>query len=377
MKTFKKALSLTLAGVLASLTLTGCGGTAKNQTIITFYAGVSAEDGAAYKTMVETYNNGQGKTDGVYVDYKPKATGYDSDLSTVFEGKKVPDVITLSDQYFKGYTKDGKLYNIQSLIDNDSLKTKNSKGEQNLDMSEIPSVMVDRFRINWENKTAGNSTDDLYGIPNGSKPTFLYYNINALENAGVNIISISEDELDNYNSENSTSYLPRGYAEYAESAKPADGLKVSENLSGQKVIKVFNNQIAMNWDELLVLSKYCTKSYTSDSITEYGFLSEWWFSYGWSVGGDCMMWDQETNKYVFSLGNTNPGYIAVKDTTVNGASYKAGDIISNIDKTFLSKNVSNITGDLYKLPSQYDAFSEFCALSQKKDVAVDTSGKKG
>ena len=115
MKTFKKALSLTLAGVLASLTLTGCGGTAKNQTIITFYAGVSAEDGAAYKTMVETYNNGQGKTDGVYVDYKPKATGYDSDLSTVFEGKKVPDVITLSDQYFKGYTKDGKLYNIQSL----------------------------------------------------------------------------------------------------------------------------------------------------------------------------------------------------------------------------------------------------------------------
>lgn len=377
-KNFKRLFALSLVVLMMT---TGCGGknggSADGRTEITFYAGVSAKNGEAYEKMVETYNSTQGEIDGVYVNYKPKQNTYDADLSTVFAGKLVPDVLTLSDQYFKGYTKKDNLYNMQELVDDESLVTKNEDGEVNLDLSKIPSNMVDRFRIDWENKSSGRAEDDLYAIPNGANPTYMYYNIDAFDNAGVNIVSIAEENLDTYNSENGTSYMPHGYAEYSVDAAPAEGLKTSTNLAGQTVVKVFNNQIPMNWNELIVLAKYTTKAYTSDSKTEYGFLNEWWFSHGWSVGGDCMMWDDAKGQYVFSLGNDTPGYIAVNDIAVNGTDYKAGDILSNVDKTYLLNNPASVTSDLYELPSQYDAFSEFCALSQAKGQAVDFEGKTG
>ena len=377
-KNLKKIFAVSL---VVLMTATGCGGknggSADGRTEITFYAGVSAKNGEAYEKMVETYNSTQGEIDGVYVNYKPKQNTYDADLSTVFAGKLVPDVLTLSDQYFKGYTKKDNLYNMQELVDDESLVTKNEDGEVNLDLSKIPSNMVDRFRIDWENKSSGRAEDDLYAIPNGANPTYMYYNIDAFDNAGVNIVSIAEENLDTYNSENGTSYMPHGYAEYSVDAAPAEGLKTSTNLAGQTVVKVFNNQIPMNWNELIVLAKYTTKAYTSDSKTEYGFLNEWWFSHGWSVGGDCMMWDDAKGQYVFSLGNDTPGYIAVNDIAVNGTDYKAGDILSNVDKTYLLNNPASVTSDLYELPSQYDAFSEFCALSQAKGQAVDFEGKTG
>ncbi len=377
-KNLKKIFAVSLVVLMMT---TGCGGktggSADGRTEITFYAGVSAKNGEAYEKMVETYNSTQGEIDGVYVNYKPKQNTYDADLSTVFAGKLVPDVLTLSDQYFKGYTKKDNLYNMQELVDDESLVTKNEDGEVNLDLSKIPSNMVDRFRIDWENKSSGRAEDDLYAIPNGANPTYMYYNIDAFDNAGVNIISIAEENLDTYNSENGTSYMPHGYAEYSVDAAPAEGLKTSTNLAGQTVVKVFNNQIPMNWNELIVLAKYTTKAYTSDSKTEYGFLNEWWFSHGWSVGGDCMMWDEAKGQYVFSLGNDTSGYIAVSDVTVNGTDYKAGDVLSNVDKTYLSNNPSAVTADLYELPSQYDAFAEFCALSQVKGQAVDFEGKTG
>ena len=377
-KNLKKLFALSLAVLM---TATGCGGkgggNADGRTEITFYAGIVAENGDAYEEMVNTYNETQGKIDGVYVDYKPKQDGYDSDLSTVFAGKLVPDVLSIEDQYFKDYTKKGNLYNIQTLVDDESLVTKNADGEVNLDLSKIPSNMVDRFRINWENKSSGSPEDDLYAIPNGANPTVTYYNVNAFEEANVNVISVAEEDLDAYNSENGTSYMPHGYAEYATSAAPAKGLKTSKNLAGQEVIKVFNNQIPVNWSELVVLSKYFTQSYTADATTQYGFLTEWWFSHGWSVGGDCMMWDEAQEQYIFSLGNEAPGYLAVGDVTVNGTDYKAGEVLSNVDKVYLQSNPAEITANLYKLPSQYDAFAEFCAFSQAEGKSVDVAGKKG
>lgn len=172
MKNLKKVLAVALVGILSVATVTGCGGNdggKSGKTEITFYAGVTADNGNAYKEMVNTYNETQGEIDGVYVNFKAKASTYDADLSTVFAGKVVPDVVTISDQYFKGYTKDNNLYNMQTLVDNESLVTKNADGEVNLDLSKIPSNMVDRFRINWEEGTSGEADDDLYAIPNGSR----------------------------------------------------------------------------------------------------------------------------------------------------------------------------------------------------------------
>lgn len=377
-RVIKKILVILLTVVLL-MSFAACGGNtaAEGKTQITFYAGITADSGDAYAQMVKLYNETQGVLDGVYVNYKPKASGYDSDLSTVFASKNPPDVLAIEDQHFKGYSKKGSLYNIQTLVNDPELVTKNANGEVNLDLSKIPDVMLDRFRIDWENGTAGNKTDDLYAIPNGANPTFLYYNIDAFSKAGVNIISVAEEDLDAYNSANGTSYMPHGYAEYDVSAAPAQGLVTSKNLTGKQVVKVFNNQIPMNWNELVVLSKYLTKSYTADSVTQYGFLTEWWFSHGWSVGGDCMRWDPASGQYIFSLGNTDPGYLAVADVTINGTAYKAGDVISNVDKAYLAANPAAVTDALHQLPSQYDAFAEFCALSQATGKSVDLAGKRG
>ena len=38
---------------------------------------------------------------------------------------------------------------------------------------------MNRFRIDWEKKTAGNANDPLYAIPNVANSTFIYYNIDA------------------------------------------------------------------------------------------------------------------------------------------------------------------------------------------------------
>lgn len=70
-----------------------CGGSKapEGRTQITFNADITADNGAVYKEMEALYNETQGAIDGVYVNYKPKASGYDSDLSTVFAGKNPPD----------------------------------------------------------------------------------------------------------------------------------------------------------------------------------------------------------------------------------------------------------------------------------------------
>ena len=57
-------------------------------------------------------------------------------------------------------------------------------------------------------------------------------------------------------------------------------------------ITVFNNRIPMNWDELedlaMVFSPKANPNATQQFGTEYGMFTEWWFNYGWSVGGDCL-----------------------------------------------------------------------------------------
>lgn len=103
---------------------------------------------------------------------------------------------------------------------------------------------------------AGIGTD-LRGIPFGNNPQVLLYNEQIFsEDLGMNIISVAEEDLDAYNTANGTQFMPHGYAEYsADNAEikawaDAAGLKTAENRAGDTVYKVFNNCIAMNWEEI-------------------------------------------------------------------------------------------------------------------------------
>ena len=323
-------------------------------TSITFWAAVDENTDAYYSELVDTYNNGQGKEDLVYVKYQPRGSDYSSNVGTTLSSSRAPEVMVISDKYFKNYAAQNYFTNIDELLANDALTTKDDSGQAILDLSDIPSRSVDRFRLNVETREAGTGTT-LYGIPNGDNPTIIYYNTALFDAAGINMISVLEEDLDEYNRANGTSYMPHGYAEYTVDSAPAQNLKTSKDLNGETVVKVFNDLIPMNWEELRCLSYYFTPSYNSKaggSTSTYGFLNEWWFSYGWSVGGDCVGYDEEQGQYIFTLGDENPNYLAVNDVTVNGTAYKAGEILLYADRTYVAEQ--NAQGDfmssLYELP---------------------------
>ena len=150
-------------------------------------------------------------------------------------------------------------------------------------------------------------------------------------------------------------------------------MTLSENLAGEQVYKVFNNRISTNWEEFRYLAKCFTRSYRADSPTPNGFVTGWWFPFGWSVGGDCIGWDGE--KYNFTLMDETPNYLATKEVTVNGKTYSAGDLITYEDKVN-ADGIAEIDG-LFELPSQREAVTEFLRYSLNRDYAVDGSGTEG
>lgn len=160
---------------------------------------------------------------------------------------------------------------------------------------------------------------------------------------------------------------PHGYAEYKEA--PYEGAVSSTNLAGETVYKVFNNRIPMNWEEFRYLSKMFTKSYNESSPTTNGTGTHWWFSYGWSVGGDCIGWNGEN--YDFSVADEGANWLVLADKLeLNGRTYTAGEVVSYADREAASKADS---GSVHELPSTYDALYEFVRLSSP----VDGNGGKG
>lgn len=369
---FTELLALCLAAAM-TIGLAGCGGKspevpgqAEGRTVIYYAASyVTAQVQTAYKEMVEAYNNGQGVTDGVYVQMRENA-GAISGLDSALRSNYQYDVLELHDDEFKTLAMQGGNYFVELdkyLIDD--VKTA-------MQWDQIPAPLVNRFRMNTTPSEGGKfqagEGASLLAIPNGSDPQVLYYNKSILENCGINVISVPEAELDAYNAANSATLQPHGYAEYKDA--PYADAKSSRNEAGEFVYKVFNECIGMNWEEQRILARAFQKQYEY----EYGFMSEWWFFMGFSVGGDCVGWDEASGQYKLTLADKQPGYLALEDITVNGVNYAKGDVLTYESKLFLNNNASELSkldGKVYKLPSQYDAILEFTRLGVPADKQAD------
>lgn len=381
-----KKLAISLLSACVLFACVGCGGgsqTPTGFTSIQFRASVNEFSSAQYTELYKTYNETQGKEDKVYVTLMPSGADYSANLSSTLAGKvNRSQVMLINDQYFKNYAAQNYFVNLEEYLNDESTLTKDDSGNNILDLSDIPSGLVDRYRIDVETRLSGAGTD-LYGIPNGNDPEVFFYNPQLLTEAGMNIISVSEEELGAYNAANGTEFMPHGYAEYAQA--PAQGMTASQNLAGETVYKVFNDLIPMNWEELVCFSKYFTPEYAGSATPSgsmFGFVSEWWFFLGWSVGGDCIGYDEEAGQYKFTLGDENPNYLVTKDgTVVNQTTYDSGDLLSYADRTYVANNQSAFTtmigeGTLYAMPSTYDAFKFFCSLSMATNEEVD-NGENG
>lgn len=382
----KKARKRTtvLAGLLAAVMLfgsifgmTGCSkdqggqgdvpsGVEADRTVVYYAAAnVTAQVKDYYQELVDTYNNTQGVIDKVYVQMRANP-GAINGLDSALRSNYLYDVIQLSDDQYKSIAMQGKNY----FVTLDSYLTEEAKTAMN--WNDIPAALINRFRLNTTQDSNGlflsGEGADLLALPNGSTPHVLFYNKAILEAAGINIVSVAEAELDAYNSQNNACLMPHGYAEYKDA--PFAGALSSRNEAGEYVYKVFNNRIAMNWEELRCLSRAFQKQYDC----EYGFMSEWWFNVGWSVGGDCVGWDEAAGQYVMTIGDKQANYLALEDITVNGRSYRKGDVLLYEDKAYLNSNAAQkqaLDGKIYELPSQYDAILEFNRLGVPADKQAE------
>ena len=357
------------AVLLCGLAACNGGGDGKKQgkKKVTFWSEVNDSNQTLLTDAIKAFNDAH---EDIQVTLVPQSTGYSANLAGTLRGSNPPDIVMIDDKYFKSYVKEGYLSKLDDYV--------GAGKDESFSLEDMWPSLVNRFSYNPETGYSGTG-GDYYAIPSGNSPSVLYYNATLFKEQKVNVISVEEDKLDAYNSQNASQFLPHGF--YVYDIAPAQGL--TARADGKYY--VFNNQIPTNWTELVELSKLFTKSYNASSASTYGFLNEWWFSFGWSVGGDCLEWDEEKGQYVFNLGDETPNYLVTgsEGVTVDKTTYKAGDLLSYADKKYVAAHASDATiagylsaQKLYKLPSIKDAFAEFCRLSQTKSKVV-TGDKYG
>ncbi|MBR1995162.1 MAG: hypothetical protein IJ990_06460 [Alistipes sp.] len=338
---------------------------AEGRQVIYFAASyVSAQMQDAYRELVKVYNETQGLTDGVYVQMRESASNL-AGLESALRNNYQYDVIQLNDDEFKSLAMQGG----NLFVSLDKYLTDDAKAA--MQWEDIPQTAIDRFRMDQAPSEGGKymagTGASLLALPIYNNPHIMYYNKASLEKSGINIVSVPEAELESYNAANNATLMPHGYAEYKEA--PFATAKSSRNEAGEYVYKIFNSSIPMSWEEQRLLSR----AFLQYGF-QYGYLSEWWFNYGFSVGGDCIGWDEASGNYKLTLCDKQPGYLALEDITVNGVAYAKGEVLKYEAKTYLNNNASALKaleGKVCTLPSQYDAILEFTRMAVPTNKQAD------
>ncbi len=385
MKKTSRALAVLSAGIVGAgaMLLGACNNGSDvppgfTGTAISFYATyVNQYSSAAYTELVNTYNETQGVEDNVYVEMTPNA-GSVGNLKSILTGVNSRyDVIMVQDDQFKGLAMESGRTGNGVFVNLEDLLTEEAKEE--LDWEQIPESLLNIWRFNTEKASADSDIGakylagqgaDLLAMPFNTSVHMLFYNTKIFGEMGINMVSVAEEDC---GTGAYAKLMPHGYAEYAASyGAPFEGAKLSENELGESVYKVFNNRVPLSWEELRCLAR----AYQTHNNGGYGFMSEWWFSIGWSVGDDCIGWNAERKAYDFTIGDKDANYLALNDITVNGTQYEAGEVLDYEDMKYLHANNSayqQLSADLYELPSMYDAFLEFNRLGipEGKVAATD------
>lgn len=391
----KKVLSvfLILASLLAMLSLTACGNKSGNATVTFMYGGNIAQ-AEMFNVLITEFNNTVGAQQKITVKGVPKSGSLDSILAQQLPSNSGPDVVVLSDEYFKKYTM--YLEDLTGKVDDAVL-------------NDFYPQLSSRYHYDMVTTTS-NSDDPLYGVPAYNDTTVLYYNKTALAKVGVICISVPAENLEAFNGGSAdlngktkadygiTVNVPaKGFYRSEYPFVPADGETDGSSwaapVSGE--VLIFNDQIPMNWDEIEDLGLICTKDRNSNSKTQYGYYTEWWFNYGWSVGGNCLEDLSGNGEWTFALQSDTPNYIVNEGKTYTGVytgtTYQAGETLDLKDvinanagddigyktdsKTYFSYTVNGADtgardfsaqiadGTLTELPSTRKAFSRFAYLA--------------
>lgn len=341
---------------------------------------------AVFRNIVNKFNT---KYSGQIKVNMTNRTGseYADQLGISLANNSAADVFYVGDSGYKNYAELGYLYDITDLVNKSKI----------YDVSKMWSNVVTRYKYDVKKYESGTESGRYYGVPKDLGPTVIFYNETYFNQAGITVLSVDAADLDEFN----------GGAPDDRGKTKADlglnGVTVKEKgyfeANGKKF---FNNQVPMNWDETRVCAKLVQDYMRSHGHDKgYGYFTEWWFNYGWSVGGNCIQKIPSNlydcgYYYDFTLMDDTPNYIVKDDVTegvtVNEKHYNAGEIIAYQDKLDMSvyngkkaadgKNMYtnpdnyritdevkqlHTEGKLNELPSQKDAFAEFVRIGDIRD----------
>lgn len=404
----KKIFAGIVSAFLSVVFLAGCagsgGGGGGTKRISFLYTGAGAGDGnigEQIKRLVETYNDTQGKEDGISVRVATVTDdGYDSRMQVETQASKGAfDVFGTRDEYFKKYAQ-----YFETLDEYEGLEDITADIYEN---------QLSRLRYDVVNNTS-NADDALYALPLVNSISVMYYNRTLLEQTGVKVISVAEEDLAAFNAGGADANgktkadlsIPsdftvpaRGF--YRENAyvkqSGTDEGNWTRPANGE--LMIFNEKIAMSWDEMEDIGMLMTRSVNNSSPTDYGYWTEWWFAYGWSVGGDCIEDISGNGDWKYTLPDSTPNYIVTEGRTYTGAYtgtvYKAGEtldfldklnvgrgdvVVANNDNTFTVNGQSATVrpaveeavraGALVELPSTREAFSRFALLAGEGGLGI-------
>ncbi len=404
-KILKSIICIALAAFLL-LPLTACGGN-RNGSTVQFWVYGSQEELSMYRALVDAFNAGYGAEHGITVNISIKPNNsYKGTFEISGNSSSGADIGLVIDDNFKGWVYKNYIANIQEYVDANS---------ELYNAASFFDSVTNRYRLDTTTNTS-NPDDPLYGIPFDTQPTALYYNESYFKNAGIVVISVDEEDLDAWNAGGVADKLGNTKEDlgltvdvpakgYFRSKYPyiSGGAAWEKPAAGE--ILVFNNRIAMNWDEIEDLSMLFTRFYNSDSPCEYGYFTEWWFNYGWSVGGDCLTDLTGEGTWNYSLLDENPNYIVKEGCTytgiLSGKEYQAGDSISFYDKMAVTASdevtptstggytingtevpvrdeviaeAAKADGVLTQMPSTREAFLRYLRLGSKTTADVDGMG---
>ncbi len=418
---FKKLAVVFLSFVLCFTAFTGCKRKGEDDATVKFWVSGSTEQLAMYNALVEKFNEGYGKEHNVNVRLTTKPNGtYESAILYTANSDSGPDVILVQDAEFKKYAVMGFFCDIQKELD----------AVADIDISDIMTGITARLKYNIKTNTS-NADDPFFALPLESQPSALYYNEDVLKAAGIIVISVDEEDMDKWNQGLIADKKGQKKSDFAKLKKinvPKKGFFRSENpysyalgYEWSKVssdeICVFNNRIAMNWDEVEDIASIFSVETNPDKNkktvtpygTTYGYFTENWFNYGWSVGGDCLRDLTGFGDWNFSLLDPSKNYAVVGEsfTGRTGKVYKNGELLEFSDKadikTVNGKDEVVIANDdgtyshsgeagggklgewsgiatalnegtIAELPSTRDAFSRYLRLGASKTSSIDGEG---
>lgn len=228
-----------------------------------------------FKDLVKKYNDEN--QENIYVEYTVKPSdSYVSTMDKILSQNKTPDIFYVGDGDIKRWATYDYLEDLTPYIEQSKI----------IDLDDIWEEGLNRYRYNPQTKKSGLEAGKIFCLPKDIGPTVIYYNVDAFTKAGINIISIPEKDC--------TPEQKHGF---------------------NKALMTFNNRISMTVEEELELAKLLTKSINPSSPTKYGYYTEWWFNYVWSVGGDCLG-KNENGDYIWTLGDTTPHKTVINDVEV-------------------------------------------------------------